>query len=229
MERCAGIVLAVGVVACSVAACSSGADGLAAEPISHVGSSADRAAAQTVATSADADPVYTWTRVVLKTDGTTDVKTGTITASEQQQQNQKRVAQHQGGMQVEIAQDGTCASDDLWLYDATGQTGDQICFSGTGSTNLDQYCRIHNVICPNGCCGYWNSSVKSYWGATTGTSGTTFDFGYFCNGTTCGNGSDEAWYDSFRQDDAGTVAQNSDTITVCQADSNGNEHPCGGQ
>jgi hypothetical protein len=83
---------------------------------------------------------------------------------------------------VEIARDTGCSTSSLWMFDQPGQSGNEICFNGSGPTRLslyfraypcdpiDAWCR-HNALTWQGTTLY--AATRSYW---AGTNGGNFSF-----------------------------------------------------
>jgi hypothetical protein len=58
----------------------------------------------------------------------------------------------------------TCWGTSMWIFDQTNLRGNQICFSGTGVTDLTRYgapCWGPQIGFP--LCGNWGSAMSSYW------------------------------------------------------------------
>ncbi len=81
--------------------------------------------------------------VTIRADGTVEVsEPRPITVGEQRAQNQMKSAVARGeAPPLTIAQDTGCSPFSLWLYDRTDLTGNRICFSGSGSTDLHTWPR----------------------------------------------------------------------------------------
>jgi hypothetical protein len=59
-----------------------------------------------------------------------------------------------------ITADGTCAGADLWLNDGLSQTGNRLCFYGSGQVSLSSIC-LANFR--GTCLKSWSGAVRSYW------------------------------------------------------------------
>jgi hypothetical protein len=112
----------------------------------------------------EVDPVYTVTRVDLDPSGNHKVTTGTITLSEQLAQHAAESAEVDSGDGVGHAQQAIfrtliCGSSTLRIYSLTGYTGDEICFTGTGTADLRDYCRI---MVGSLCTDRWDGEIESF-------------------------------------------------------------------
>lgn len=89
------------------------------------------------------DTVFHEVSLHVRADGTFDMsEPRSITAGEQRAQNEMKAAMARGeAPALAIAQDTTCSAFSFWLYDRKDLTGNRICFSGPGSTDLHTWAR----------------------------------------------------------------------------------------
>lgn len=124
------------------------------------------------------EPRYARTIVQLEADGTTTVRTELITASEQRRQVAAREAalapsrgedpsfddERLGTTILAISVDSSCNGASMWMFDQPNLTGNEICFTGQGYTDLHNYTRL---VCANpwGPCWIltWAGATASYW------------------------------------------------------------------
>ncbi len=155
---------------------------------------------------------YTSTSVTLNADGTQTVVQKQITA-EQMVARQQRLIQGQrdfvnpngiGIRQEAISQDSTCNVNSLWIFDAVSFGGDEICFSGVGTTNLGNYTSRCGGVPFH--CYFWADSVRSYAAGTE--SGVLSENQYDAAGAQESFG---AWASVVT---AGSVGQDADWLTL---------------
>lgn len=106
------------------------------------------------------DPIYSVTMVELQPDGNHIVTTSTIRLSEQIRQREAEAAgavnDAVGEARDTIAQDPTCAWSSLRIWRLSGFTGHQLCFSGTGVADLNNY-----QWCTGPFCNNWTGDIGS--------------------------------------------------------------------
>ena len=97
------------------------------------------------------------TSVTHQPDGTTSEKTSWLTSDELAKMDGERTALAAlGGTGAAPSLDTGCAGASMWIFDGGSQTGNRICFAGTGTDNLASY------TAPGG--GNWSQKAKSFWG-----------------------------------------------------------------
>ncbi len=128
------------------------------------------------------------TIVRINADGTTTSTHEVITAAEHLEEVALREYLQDPGSHTErscmpptcctpICGDSSCASSDLWVYDATGETGNELCLydagSGRATVSLSDFADGS---------GTWSGKVRSYWpGVSTGFFGGGSDL--YCPST----------------------------------------------
>jgi hypothetical protein len=91
--------------------------------------------------------VFTRTVVTLKPDGNHVVQTQRITRAEQRADVARRMAALEGsatpsGRPADVGSlinDPTCASASMWMFDDVNLTGNELCFYGYGTVDLNRY------------------------------------------------------------------------------------------
>ena len=156
--------------------------------------------AEPVQGGTESDPLYTVTRVTLRDNLPATVLVSTIRRS---QQLAGRTSSRDVRPTQTVEQDGNCYATNLWVYDETGETGNEICFynnsTSAASASLHNFCRIYQF---GSCIFDWASAVRSYWPGDDGgyfrESSVEFGYEYFSAGGSKTN--------------AGTYAQNANII-----------------
>jgi len=119
------------------------------------------------APTAESDQTITQTIVHFRGDQDPVVTTRVITVEEQQREVAARLARpagtpSAGGIgeaQQAITQDPGCASSDVALYDQANFMGNELCFYGGGTADLQTY--AHSCFRPPICLGWWDE-VRSF-------------------------------------------------------------------
>jgi len=131
--------------------------------------------------AADEAEVFTRTIVTLHEDGTETVELREVTLDaqlgDQHLREVRLVGEYEGlGTAADaISRDTGCAGSAIWIFDQANLTGNEICFVGAGTVDLEAYCL-------NGACSdRWGQNVRSYW---AGVDSGLFSIGA---GFTCGS------------------------------------------
>lgn len=135
---------------------------------------------------------FTRTIVHLDADGSRTVKVVAITAAEQRADVEALAragghvtledgAEHVASAGQALSRDTSCLGSSIWLFDLPNMTGNEICFSGTGTVDLRDYGR------GNG--GLWARNVVSFWAGTRagslGKDSTSNTCWSHCTSSTC--------------------------------------------
>ncbi len=114
------------------------------------------------------DAVVTRTIVHLRGSDEPDVKTDQITRKEQlgeiaDHENRRR-PQQAGLLNQGISTDSSCGDSDMWMFDQTNFTGNEICFYNAGTATLANYVRYEVLrlypLLP--IYYYWETATRSY-------------------------------------------------------------------
>lgn len=129
--------------------------------------------------AAEEAEVFTRTIVTLHDDGTETVELREVTLDAQlgdQHLRELRLAGEREGLGTAvdaISRDSGCASAAIWVFDQANLTGNEICFVGAGTVDLEAHCLN------SACSDRWGQNVRSYWaGADSGL--FSFSAGYTC-------------------------------------------------
>ncbi len=136
------------------------------------------------------DQTYTLTVVSTGPDGSPQVSTRPIRASEQRAAVAARVLRIAGGppaaggstapassgsSDVEVKQSAltnptACGDLDMWMFDLPNLRGSEICFHGPVEIDLRKYCAIfgfnynsQGIPISSYCAGFWSSNTRSFW------------------------------------------------------------------
>jgi hypothetical protein len=120
----------------------------------------------------EGDPSQVFSQLVVRLNGTNPptITRRTVTRAEQEARirarEQRLAANSRGVVQEAITQDGTCGWQSLWLFNLGNQTGEEICFTGAGTAQLNQFPINDRIDLGE---KNWSGAVVSYWaGAEAG-------------------------------------------------------------
>jgi hypothetical protein len=126
-------------------------------------------------TAGDPEAKVTQTIVVLDPNGPPRVAVHEVTVKEVEAQKVARAhwldqlasdpSASLGTSTAAIGQDTSCASSSMWIFSAANDGGSEICFLGTGTAYLSDYCFVYL----GGSCEWtWSGNVRSFWAGSSG-------------------------------------------------------------
>lgn len=117
---------------------------------------------------AESDGTISRTVVHLHGDAPPEVVTTRISAEIAAAEVEARAARAASGVDVHanelapqgITNDTSCAGASLWINDGANQSGNRICFYGSGQADLSSFCHISFR---GACLSSWAGAARSYW------------------------------------------------------------------
>jgi hypothetical protein len=101
------------------------------------------------------------TVVTVNEDGTETVRQFLITKEERARDIELKRLFVEGKRTAAVVMDGSCATAAMWMFDAVGRFGNEICFIMSPKSTSWQSVLLRNYTNPDG--GSWASKVRSFW------------------------------------------------------------------
>jgi hypothetical protein len=108
---------------------------------------------------------FTETSVTIASDGTATSTVKRVTAEQIELENverQRAIDLRAQGIEPTETRDSSCAGADVWIFDGLNQSGNKICFTGSGTQLLINYCDFEDGID----CTAWSYAAASVWGGS---------------------------------------------------------------